>query len=45
MGMSLTCVMDLIVAGISLMIGLGLFAFITSILCSAAFVHNVKDLS
>ncbi|KAL3824019.1 hypothetical protein ACJIZ3_020048 [Penstemon smallii] len=33
------------VAGISLMIGLGLFAFIASILCSAAFFQNAKELS
>lgn len=45
MGVSVQCLMDLVVAGISLMIGLGLFAFIASILCSAAFLHNAKDLS
>ncbi|KAL0396870.1 UNVERIFIED_CONTAM: Chaperonin 60 subunit beta 4, chloroplastic [Sesamum calycinum] len=31
--------------GISLMIGLGLFAFIASILCSAAFFQNAKEIS
>lgn len=45
MGVSVQCLMDLVVAGISLMVGLGLFAFIASILCSAAFLHNAKDLS
>ncbi|WOH07791.1 hypothetical protein DCAR_0727225 [Daucus carota subsp. sativus] len=45
MGVSLTCIMDLVVAGISLMIGLGLFVFIASILCSAAFFQNAKDVS
>ncbi|KAK4479849.1 hypothetical protein RD792_015392 [Penstemon davidsonii] len=39
------CVLDFMVAGISLMIGLGLFAFIASILCSAAFFQNAKELS
>ncbi|KAL5826173.1 hypothetical protein ACOSQ4_017970 [Xanthoceras sorbifolium] len=31
--------------GISLVIGLGIFAFIASILCSAAFLYNAKDVS
>ncbi|XP_024041029.1 uncharacterized protein LOC112098834 [Citrus clementina] len=44
MGLSLQCILDLIVAGISLVIGLGFFAFITSILCSVAFLHNSKAL-
>ncbi|KAJ6891294.1 hypothetical protein NC651_024711 [Populus alba x Populus x berolinensis] len=35
-------IMDLVVAGISLVIGLGIFVFIASILCSAAFLHNAK---
>ena len=36
---------DLVVAGISLMICLGIFAFIASILCSAAFFHHAKEVS
>ncbi|KAL6313346.1 hypothetical protein AAG906_004228 [Vitis piasezkii] len=36
---------DLVVAGISLMICLGIFAFIASILCSAAFFHHAKELA
>ena len=43
MGLSVQSLMDLVVAGISLMIGLGIFAFIASILCSAAFLHHAKD--
>lgn len=38
-------IMDLVVAGISLVIGLGIFVFIASILCSAAFLHNAKHVS
>ncbi|KAL2905197.1 Prokineticin receptor 2 [Bienertia sinuspersici] len=38
-------IMDLAVAGISLMIGLGIFAFIASVLCSAAFFQHAKDVS
>ena len=45
MGLSVQSVMDLVVAGFSLIIGLGIFAFIASILCSAAFVQNAKDVS
>lgn len=45
MGLSVLSVIDLVVAGFSLMIGLGIFAFIASILCSAAFVQNAKDVS
>ncbi|XP_022724967.1 uncharacterized protein LOC111281472 [Durio zibethinus] len=45
MGLSLQSLIDLLVAGISLMIGLGIFAFIASILCSAAFLHHVKVVS
>ncbi|XP_025012359.1 uncharacterized protein LOC107260907 [Ricinus communis] len=45
MGLSLQCIMDLMVAGFSLMIGFSIFAFIASILCSAAFLHNAKDVS
>ncbi|XP_072978011.1 uncharacterized protein [Typha angustifolia] len=41
----LQLVMDLTVAGISLMLVLGIFAFIASILCSAAFIHNSKAIS
>uniref|UniRef100_A0A7N2R1J0 Transmembrane protein n=1 Tax=Quercus lobata TaxID=97700 RepID=A0A7N2R1J0_QUELO len=32
-----------VVAGFSLMIGLGISAFIASILCSGAFFHNAKE--
>ncbi|KAK1551861.1 hypothetical protein Q3G72_006093 [Acer saccharum] len=39
------CIMDLVVAGISLVIGFGIFAFIASILCSAAFLYNAKEVS
>ncbi|KAI3512586.1 hypothetical protein L1887_19902 [Cichorium endivia] len=42
MGVSIQLLMDLTVAGISLMIGFGIFAFVASILCSAAFFHNAK---
>ncbi|XP_024933923.2 uncharacterized protein LOC112493146 [Ziziphus jujuba] len=45
MGLSVQCIMDFVVAGFSLMIGLGVFAFIASILCSAAFLYNAKDAS
>ena len=45
MGLSVQCIMDLVVAGISLVIGLGFFAFIASILCSAVFIYNVKHVS
>nr|XP_043608131.1 uncharacterized protein LOC122579930 [Erigeron canadensis] len=43
MGVSIQLLMDLTVAGISLMIGFGIFALITSLLCSAAFFHNAKS--
>ncbi|TYH34145.1 hypothetical protein ES332_D13G109200v1 [Gossypium tomentosum] len=42
MGLSMQSLMDLMLAGISLMIGLGICAFIASILCSAAFLHHAK---
>ncbi|XP_048592660.1 uncharacterized protein LOC125576493 [Brassica napus] len=45
MWISVQTAMDLIVAGISLMIGLGFFALIASILCSVAFFHHVKATS
>ncbi|KAJ6726431.1 hypothetical protein OIU79_004561 [Salix purpurea] len=45
MGLSVQWIMDFVVAGISLVIGLGIFAFIASILCSAAFIYNVKHVS
>ncbi|KAJ4710652.1 Chaperonin 60 subunit beta [Melia azedarach] len=44
LGLSLQCILDLTVAGISLVIGLGIFAIIASILCSAAFLQNAKIL-
>ncbi|XP_019059038.1 PREDICTED: uncharacterized protein LOC109117029 [Tarenaya hassleriana] len=42
MAMGLQTAMDLIVAGVSLMIGLGFFALVASILCSAAFLHHAR---
>lgn len=42
---SLQSLMDLVVAGFSLLIGLGIFAFTASILCTAAFLQNAKDVS
>lgn len=45
MGLSVQFVLDFVVAGISLVIGMGLFAFIASILCSAAFFQNAKEIS
>ncbi|XP_021815083.1 uncharacterized protein LOC110757693 [Prunus avium] len=45
MGLSIQSLLDLAVAGISLMIGLGIFAFIASILCSAAFLQTARDVS
>ncbi|KAG6712725.1 hypothetical protein I3843_05G109000 [Carya illinoinensis] len=41
-GFSLQPVLDLLVAGISLVIGMGIFAFIASILCSAALLQNAR---
>ncbi|XP_073221069.1 uncharacterized protein [Cicer arietinum] len=38
-------ILDFVVAGVSLIIGLFLFGFITSLLCAAAFFNNVKDVS
>ncbi|KAF1889928.1 hypothetical protein Lal_00025258 [Lupinus albus] len=38
-------ILDFVVAGISLIIGLGFFAFIASILCTTAFFNNAKDFS
>ena len=38
-------ILDFLVAGVSLMIGLTFFAFITSILCAAAFFNTAKDVS
>ncbi|XP_022149105.1 uncharacterized protein LOC111017596 [Momordica charantia] len=45
LGFSIQAVLDLVVAGISLVIGLGIFALIASILCSAAFLQSAKDVS
>ncbi|XP_075518532.1 uncharacterized protein LOC142552660 [Primulina tabacum] len=45
MGFSVQCVLDFMVAGVSLMLGLGFFAFVASILCSAAFIQNAKEIS
>ncbi|KMS97322.1 hypothetical protein BVRB_6g156190 [Beta vulgaris subsp. vulgaris] len=43
--LSIQSIMDLVVAGISLMIGLGIFTFIASVLCSAAFFQHAKDVN
>ncbi|CAI0466826.1 unnamed protein product [Linum tenue] len=43
MGLSLQSMLDLVATGISVMIGLGIFTFVASILCSAAFIQNVKS--
>ncbi|XP_024195461.1 uncharacterized protein LOC112198549 [Rosa chinensis] len=46
--MGLGCIqgiLDLVVAGVSLMIGLSVFAFIASVLCSAAFLYSAKGAS
>ncbi|XP_062111260.1 uncharacterized protein LOC133822834 [Humulus lupulus] len=45
MGLSVQGVMDMMLAGFSLVLGLGIFAFIAFILCSAAFLQNAKDVS
>lgn len=45
LGLSLQCLLDLMVAGCSLMFGMGLFVFIAAILCSAAFFQNAKEFS
>ncbi|XP_038678683.1 uncharacterized protein LOC119980093 [Tripterygium wilfordii] len=45
MGLSLQSILDLAIAGFSLMIGFGIFGFIASFLCSAAFIENAKDVS
>ncbi|XP_020264429.1 uncharacterized protein LOC109840266 [Asparagus officinalis] len=37
--------MDVMVAGMSLILVLGIFSFVASILCSAAFLHNSKNVS
>ncbi|KAI4379189.1 hypothetical protein MLD38_005516 [Melastoma candidum] len=42
LGVNLQCLLDLVVAGISLAIGLGFFAFVVTVLCSAAFLLNSK---
>ncbi|XP_023759407.1 uncharacterized protein LOC111907833 [Lactuca sativa] len=42
MGVSIQLLMDLTIAGMSLMIGFGIFAFVASILCSAVFFHSAK---
>ncbi|KAF7808973.1 Chaperonin 60 subunit beta 4 [Senna tora] len=45
MGLSVLVILDLVVAGFSLMICFAIFAFVASILCSTAFFLNSKDLS
>ncbi|KAK9048553.1 hypothetical protein SSX86_032482 [Deinandra increscens subsp. villosa] len=42
MGVSLQMLLDLTVAGISLMVGFTIFGFIAAILCSAAFFYHAK---
>ncbi|KAI4387556.1 hypothetical protein MLD38_005378 [Melastoma candidum] len=42
LGVNLQCLLDLVVAGISLAIGLGFFSFVATILCAAAFLLNSK---
>ena len=37
--------LDLAVAGMSLMFALGLFAVLTAVLCSAAFLHHCKPIA
>ncbi|KAL9664303.1 hypothetical protein QQ045_019702 [Rhodiola kirilowii] len=43
--LSIQSLLDLTLAGFSLMIGLAIFSFIALILCTAAFFHNAKDLA
>ncbi|XP_021755863.1 uncharacterized protein LOC110721050 [Chenopodium quinoa] len=43
--LSIQSIMDMALAGISLMIGLGIFGFIASVLCSAAFFQHAKLVS
>lgn len=45
MGVSLQCMIDLVVAAISLIIGLGFFEFVAAVLCLAAFFYNSKQVS
>ncbi|XP_068637986.1 uncharacterized protein [Aristolochia californica] len=45
LGINLQCLFDLFIAGISLMIGFGIFAFAASVLCSAAFLNIAKGVS
>ncbi|XP_077216037.1 chaperonin 60 subunit beta [Tasmannia lanceolata] len=45
MGFTLQWLIDIFVAGVSLMIGLGFFSFVALILCSAAFLHNANIVS
>uniref|UniRef100_A0A803L7J2 Uncharacterized protein n=1 Tax=Chenopodium quinoa TaxID=63459 RepID=A0A803L7J2_CHEQI len=40
--LSIQSILDMALAGISLMIGLGIFGFIASVLCSAAFLQHAK---
>ena len=42
---SLQSIIDLVVAGVSLMIGFGMFSFIASVLCFVAFFLHAKDVS
>ncbi|XP_061344157.1 uncharacterized protein LOC133290108 [Gastrolobium bilobum] len=45
LGLILYSVLDLAVAGVSLMVGLWFFSFITFVLSSVAFLHNSKYVS
>uniref|UniRef100_A0A7N0V9Y6 Uncharacterized protein n=1 Tax=Kalanchoe fedtschenkoi TaxID=63787 RepID=A0A7N0V9Y6_KALFE len=45
LGLSVQSLLDLTLAGFSLIIGLGIFSFIAFVLCSAAFVHNARDVA
>ncbi|XP_022011586.1 uncharacterized protein LOC110911292 [Helianthus annuus] len=42
LGVSIQLLLDLTVAGFSLMIGFGIFVLTAMVLCSAAFFHNAK---
>ncbi|XP_030548262.1 uncharacterized protein LOC115753679 [Rhodamnia argentea] len=42
MGFSVRGALDVIVAGVSLVIGLGFWVLVTSILCSVAFIRCAK---
>lgn len=35
--------MDVVVAGVSAAVGVGIFAVVASVLCAAAFINNARD--